>query len=187
MEIIMRKKWVTAFEFLIGIVFFAVVLLKGLLAATLALVIMQTLFILAVKLSGEKLTKFQILVWLTIVILGGASLLSGNESIIKWKPTLVMGVSGIILLLSHYIGQQTLLERILEGRTTAPQVMLRKVNFCMAVYALLVALANAYVLNNFSTETWNYFKFPGLLITNSIFIFGSIFYLKDHINELKNR
>lgn len=178
-----KKKLISAVEMLVGLVFFIAVMKTDLATATLVLMCASTGFVVLVRLLGERLTKMQLIVWVVVMVLGALSLFSGDSELIKWKPTLVMGCISLALAASQVVGAQTLTERMLTEHVPAPPQKLRKINAVAAGYALAVAVANVFVLQNFSTNVWNNFKFFGLSASNIVLMGWAVYYLKDHLPE----
>jgi intracellular septation protein len=160
--------------------------------ATLTLMALMTLFVVAVKVAGEKLTKLQFFSWLVIVVLGGAGILFRDETFIKWKTTIINGSLGMTFLLSHLFGDKTITERLLADKIKAPTSILKRLNLSVGFYFLFISALNLVVAYYFSTTLWVKFKIFGLLILNFTFVAGALFYLKDYLkdfldNEMKKR
>lgn len=152
--------------------------------ATVVLIVYMTLFVALVKFLGEKLTKIQLVSWLTILILGGASVSFQDESIIKWKPTVINTVIGLTFLISQVIGKKTLVERFTEEKVPAPAFMLRKVNFAAGLFYLALAPLNIFIAQNYSTTVWMNFKIFGMTALNTIFFGSCLYYLKAYLHNL---
>ena len=81
-------------------------LLADLMVATLFLVIWFTMMVFVSKISGHHLTKLQYISWGVIVILGGSTLLYNDESIIKWRTSVVnciLAVAFLVLCFKPYL------------------------------------------------------------------------------------
>ena len=154
---------------------------------TMALMIWMTGFVILAKLWGEKLSQFQIISWLVIIFLGGGSLALNNDSIIKWKTTIINFSISIVFLSSHFIGKLTIMERICRGKLHAPQYKIRNLNLFIVFYLLLVAFLNWYVANHYKTADWMYFKTFGLLGLHVIFVFMGMYYIKDYLKDFVER
>ncbi len=106
-----------------------------------------------------------------IVIFGGMTLLFRDDTFIKWKPSIVNWIFSAILLGSHFIGQKTVIERLLGTQMTMPKAIWAKVNFSWGVFFLVSGLLNVYVAFYFRpeldeqlrTDFWVNFKVFGLL------------------------
>ncbi len=152
--------------------------------ATMTLIVAMTVFVILVKAMGQKLTKMQLISWLAIVILGGSTVLLKDESIIKWKPTVIYLCVGVAFLLSLFIGQKSLVERFFEEKVPAPAPMLRRVNFAGSLFFLFLAALNIFIAQNFSTTVWVNFKLFGVFILNAVFLGSCLFYLRAYLGQL---
>src|SRR5690606_27200917 len=95
--------------------------------------------------------------WITlmfIVVLGGATLYLHDEIFIKWKPTAVYWILAIIFLLSRYIGQKTLVQRMLDKNIELPKPIWHKLNASWYTFFFIMGLLNIFVVYNFDTNTW---------------------------------
>lgn len=154
--------------------------------ATATLIVAMTIFIITSKLIGQKLTKLQLLSWLLIFILGGATLIFRDENIIKWKPTVINSVVGSLFIITQFFGKSTLIERFLSDKIHAPILKLRKVNFACGLFFFLLAIINYKVAFSYSTDLWVQYKIFGNLALNMIFISGCLYYLKDYLTDFAN-
>lgn len=154
--------------------------------ATGVLMATMTLFVATVKFLGESLTKLQLLSWMAILILGGATLLFQNDAFIKWKPTVVNSIVATIFVLSHLIGQKTLVERFLASKMDAPALKLRRINAACSLFFFFLAYLNFQIAFSFSTSVWVNYKIFGNLLLNIIFITSCLYYLREHLQDIVN-
>jgi intracellular septation protein len=152
--------------------------------ATAVLIVAMTVFVCFVKFMGEKLTKLQLISWLAILILGGASVLSKDESIIKWKPSVISWIISISFLATQFVGKKSLVERLIADKVPAPVFMLRNVNLATALFFLSSGLLNIIVAMNFTTTVWVNFKLFGLTVLNLVFVSSCLFYLRAYLHNI---
>ena len=105
-----------------------------------------------------------------IVVLGGATLYLHDEMFIKWKPTAVYWLFALAFLGSRYIGQKTLVERMLGKNLSLPTKIWSNLNFCWVAFFVVMGFLNLYVVYNFDTDTWVNFKLFGILGITFVFI-----------------
>lgn len=117
-----------------------------------------------------------------ITVLGGATLLLHDETFIKWKPTVVNWLFGIVFLGSQFIGKKTLVQRMMEGNFTlnAEHIWIR-LNLIWVVFFMTMGIINLYVAFNFDTNTWVNFKLFGMMGLTLIFMVLQAFYLSRYI------
>lgn len=179
-----KESFLKSLEMLVAIAFGIAYWLYDLHIATIVLIVAMTIFVALVKFLGEKLTRLQLVSWIAVVLLGGATVFLRDENFIKWKPTAIHSVVGLTFLITQLIGKKTILERMIEDKVPAPRRMLRKVNFSSAIFFFLIAALNILIAENFSTTFWVNFKIFGISILSMFFMGGCLFYLKDYLHNL---
>ena len=65
--------------------------------ATLALIISMSIFVGLALLLKQPLSKLQWVSWISVLVLGSVSLLSHDDMVIKWKPTVIHLIIGLAL------------------------------------------------------------------------------------------
>ena len=118
--------------------------------------------------------------FLSILILGGATLLLKNEIFVKWKPTVVYWALAIALLGSQLFSTKPLLQRLGEGSILLPERIWRHLNTMWWIFFLLLGLTNLYVVYNFSTTAWVNFKLFGTLGLTLLFVVLQSIYMAKH-------
>jgi intracellular septation protein len=176
-----RSQFLKLFEFLSLVAFGLAYWLYDLRIATATLMVFSTLFVMVAGMLHEKLTHLQWGTWGVIIILGTFTILSQNDNIIKWKPTILNMALAIAFGFSHWIGEKTLLERMLHTHFTAPAYKLRKISQICVVYFLGIAILNLLVAYSFDTSVWVKFKLIGLFVFNGIFVSGCVYYLREEM------
>lgn len=137
----------------------------------------------------RKLEKIHLINVGMLVVFGGATLLFQNEAFIMWKPTVINGLFALILIGSHFVGEKTIMQRLLGQAITLPETVWHKVNISWAMFFIVSGLLNIYVAYNYSTDTWVNFKLFGLLGLTLLFIVAQGLYLSRYIGNkppLKN-
>ena len=110
--------------------------------------------------------RFENMHWFSlaiITVLGGATLLLGNEIFIKWKPTVLYWVLALVFLVSQFLGKKPLIQRMLESNIQLPPQVWFKINMSWVGFFTLVGAVNLYIVYHFSTDTWVNFKLFGVL------------------------
>lgn len=118
-----------------------------------------------------------------ITVFGGATLLLRDPVFIKWKPTILEWIFAAAFFASAYIGDRTLVERMLgHALEVAPDIW-RRVNFAWVVFFVAAGLLNLYVAYGFSEAAWVNFKLFGMTGITFAFTFASAIYLARHTAE----
>lgn len=118
-----------------------------------------------------------------IVIFGGATLISQDETFIKWKPTVLYWLIAAVLLGSHVIFKKNLIQSMLEKQMVLPPLIWGRLNWSWVGFFLVMGCINLYVAFSFPLDTWVSFKLfgaTGLMLT---FIIGQVMMLGKYLQE----
>lgn len=118
-----------------------------------------------------------------IVVFGGLTLILHDEMFIKWKPSVINWLFGVVFLGSQFIGEKCLAERMMGGSIDVPRPIWARINTAWAVFFIAVGFANLYVVYSFDTDTWASFKVFGITGLTLGFVILQAFYLARHIKE----
>lgn len=151
------------FDFLPIIVFFAVFKIYGMYAATAAIIVVMAIQIAAQWIRKRTVNKMLLVSGLLVAIFGGATLALRDPIFIQWKPTIVYALFALAFLGSHFIGKQTLVERIMGHAIQLPKPMWSQLSAIWIANFAILAVANIYVVYNFDEATWVNFKLFGTL------------------------
>jgi intracellular septation protein len=114
-----------------------------------------------------------------VVILGAVSVYFNNPLFFKWKPTALNWGLALAFLVSQYIGQRSLTQRIFDSvgngdiRLSAPDW--RRLNLMWVGFFLFSGAANIFVAYRYPEAVWVNFKVFGLLGLTIAFL-GVIFW-----------
>ncbi len=125
----------------------------------------------------RKLNKMTAISTGLVVAFGGITLLLDDPVYFYWKPTVFYWAFGLVCLVSHFVGEKTIVQRMLQaaagGGDTAlelPPQNWRTLNLMWIVYAVVSGGLNIYVAYSFSESTWVNFKLFGLLGLTLVFL-----------------
>jgi intracellular septation protein len=133
----------------------------------------------------RRFEKIHIITLLSVVVLGGSTLIFHKEIFIKWKPSIIYWVFSIVLLGSQWIGSKPILQRMLGEKIVMPAKIWLRLNFAWAIFFLLLGLLNLYVVYHFDTNTWVNFKLFGTLGITLVFIILQAIYMTRYIEDDK--
>jgi intracellular septation protein len=174
------------FDYFPIIVFFVIyILTKNIYIATAVTMGASLLQVGVYWLMHKRFEKFHVITMVFILLLGGFTLLFHNPIFIKWKPTIVYWVFSVVLLGSQILGKKSLIHRMLDEKIALPIKVWTRINLSWAIFFLLLGVVNLYVVYNYSTSVWVYFKFIGTLGLMIIFIFFQALYMSKHMHTLK--
>jgi len=117
-----------------------------------------------------------------VVIMGGATVISQDKTFIQWKPTVVNWLFATAFFGSQFIGEKTILQRMMGQNLSLPAPAWQKLNYAWVAFFTFSGIANLYVAYNFSEDIWVNFKLFGLLGLTFVFIIAQSFYLYRFMN-----
>ena len=136
------------------------------------------------KLTVEK-SCLNLISFLSILILGGATLLLKDDIFIKWKPTAVYWFLATALLFSQIFSKKPLMQHLAESTIQMPDKIWRQINLSWCIFFAAMGIANLYVVYNFDTNVWVNFKLFGTLGLTIVFITCQSIYMAKH-SHLQN-
>jgi intracellular septation protein len=133
-----------------------------------------------------KVGKVEPMQWLSlgvIVLFGGATLLSHNETFIKWKPTVLYWLMAAVLAIGQLVFRKNLLRSLMGAQLVLPDAVWRVMNWSWVAFFAVMGVINLWVAYSFDTDTWVNFKLFGGLGLMALFIVGQAMYLSRFIKE----
>ena len=163
------------------VAFFVTYRLGGLYAATAVLMAAMLLLLGVDWLRERRIPPLHALSAVLVLIFGAATLLLRNRLFIQWKPTVLLWAVCGAFIVSAWVGERTLTERLFapalgEGQQVTRTVWRRLNLSSAALYALLGAL-NLAVAYNASERAWVNFKMFGLTLLTFAGIFLQLLWL----------
>ena len=119
-----------------------------------------------------------------IVIFGGATLISQDETFIKWKPTVLYWLIATVLLLSNLIFRKNLIQTMLEKQIVLPLFVWNRLNLSWFGFFLTMGCINLYVAFSFSVDTWVTFKLFGATGLMLVFIIMQMMMLGKYLKDM---
>lgn len=133
-----------------------------------------------------KHRRFQTSHLVTLVLVsgfGGATLLLHNPNFIKWKPTVLNWLFAAAFLGSQFIGEKSLVQRMMDQAVALPAAIWRRLNLSWVVFFIIMGAANLYVAFNFSENTWVNFKLFGIMGLTLLFVLLQALFISRHVHE----
>lgn len=176
------------FDFLPILVFFIAYELYDIYVATAAAMVVAVAHLAWAWFRDHRIEKLQWVVVGSIVVLGGATLLLHDDTFIKWKPTVVNWAFAVAFLISHYVGDKSILQRIMAESISLPNPVWRRLNWSWIIFFFGAGVLNLYVAfsGRFDQDTWVKFKLFGMTGLTFVFFIGQAFYLSRHIKTEAN-
>jgi intracellular septation protein len=174
------------FDFFPFVLFFVVYLSytdkhQGFLVATAVLIVASIVQLGWSWYRHRRIERMLLIGVILVAAFGGVTLLLQDEMFLKWKPTVANWLFGAVFLGSQFIGQKTVLERMLGGNMALPTPVWIRLNLAWVAFFFTLGVVNLYVAFNFDTDTWVYFKLFGMLGLTFLFVIAQAFYLARHL------
>ena len=155
------------------------------LTAIIATLIQVTLSAIIVK----KVEKMPIITLVLLIVFGGATLALKDPVFIQWKPTAINWLFAVVFLASHFIGEKTLVQRMMGQALDIDDAQIwARLNLAWVGFFIVSGFANVLVAPqidpfnfNFSLDTWVEFKLFGLLGLTIVFVIAQAFYLARYM------
>jgi intracellular septation protein len=150
------------FEFLPVILFFVAYQYGGIYIATAVAIGTSAVQIMAYLLLRRKIEPMMWVSLVVIVVFGGATLLLQQEIFIKWKPTILYWIFGLVLLGGKLLYKKNLLSLLMGKKVDLPEKAWENMNLSWAIFFLIVGVINLVVAYNAPTGVWVKFKLFGV-------------------------
>jgi intracellular septation protein len=177
------------FEFLPIAIFFGIYKYTGdIFDATLALIIATIIQVSLEWYKFRKVEKSRLIGLALIVVLGGATLLFHDDVFIKWKVSVINWLFAMVLIGSQFIGDKTIIERMMGAVISLPKPIWIRLNLYWAVFFLMSGILNMYFAFFYGlelsieerTSVWVDFKFYGLFGLTILFMILQVFFIQKY-------
>ena len=128
--------------------------------------------------------KVEPMQWVSLAIItlfGGATLLTHDETFIKWKPTILYWLMGGALLVGQLFFKRNLLMKIMSAQLNLPDPIWLRLLFAWVAFFAVMGVVNLWVAFNFDTDTWVNYKLFGGMGLMIFFVLLQAMYLSRHI------
>ncbi len=169
------------FDFLPIVLFFVAYKLADIYVATGVLIVATLAQVGWIWLRRRQIEKLPLITAGLALVLGGATLILHDPIFVKWKPTVVNWLFATAFIVSCFIGQKPLLERMMGGQLELPTPVWVKLTFAWALFFLIMGLTNLYVAFTFDENTWVNFKLFGMLGLTLVFVLAQAAYMSRHL------
>lgn len=165
------------------ILFFIAYKLYDIYTATAVIIVASVAQVLYFYLKHKRVEKMHVITLALILILGGLTLILQDEDFIKWKPTIVNWGFALAFLVSHYIGQKPIIQRMMDKAISLPELIWSRLSWLWIAFFILSGVINLYVAFSYDTDTWVNFKLFGLMGMTFVFIILQGLYISRYIQE----
>jgi len=163
------------------LLFFAAFKLAGIYTATAVLMGASLIQTLAFRIIKGKFESTHVIAMVLIMLFGSATLIFHDDAFIMWKPTVISCLFAAALIGARYVAGRNLIAQFLGSRMTLPDEVWDKLNIAWAVYFVVTASTNAFVILGFDTDVWVSFHTFGMSAITGTFVLLQTIYLTRHI------
>jgi len=135
------------------------------------------------KLRGKRVDA---MVWASlaiIVVFGGATLVLQDETFIKWKPTVLYWLLGVVLGGAALVFRRNLIRAMLSEQVRLPDPVWNRLNWSWVAFFVFMGGLNLYVAFNYSTQLWVNFKLFGGMGLMLVFVVVQALFLARHVED----
>jgi intracellular septation protein len=169
------------FDFFPVLLFFAAYKLYDIYVATAVIIVASFVQVSASWLLHRRIEKTHLITLALIIVFGGATLWLQDEMFIKWKPSVINWLFGIVFIGSQFVGEKTIIERMMGKQMVLPDAIWTRLNMAWSIFFIALGCLNLYVAFGFDTNTWVNFKLFGLMGLTLVFIILQSIYVMRHI------
>jgi intracellular septation protein len=165
------------FEFLPIVLFFIAYKLGNIYTATAVLMVSCLAQAGYQWITQKKIEKNTLVVLISVLVLGGATLAFHDQRFIMWKPSIVFGLFALVLIINQITQKKPIMQSLLEKNLSLPEPLWRKINLTWSCFFSAMALLNLYIINYYDIDTWVNFKLFGILGITVLFSIGQAIYI----------
>lgn len=171
------------FDFFPVILFFVAYKLSDIFVATGVAIAATFLQIGYVLVRRRKVTGMQWASLAIIGIFGGATLLLRDETFIKWKPTVLYWLAGVVFLGALAFKQNLVKAIMSEGGLELPESVWSKLAIAWGLFFLLKGTLNLWVAYTFPTDVWVDFKLFGGMGLMLAFVLAQAWWISRYLPD----
>jgi intracellular septation protein len=165
------------------VLFFVAFKVAGIYAATAVAMAATLLQVGWLKLRGKRVHP---MLWASLGIIGvfgGATLFLQDETFIKWKPTVLYWLFGVVLAVAAVVFRRNLIRMMLSEQVQLPEPIWGRLNWSWVGFFAFMGAANLYVAYNYSTDLWVNFKLFGGMGLMLLFVLIQSAFLAKYVEN----
>jgi intracellular septation protein len=152
------------------VAFFVAYFQRDIFFATGVLMVVMPVVLLLQWVITRKISKIYVVSTVLVLVLGSATLFFRAPGFLYWKPTVLNWGIAAVFLGSQWIGNKTIVERMLGGAATLDRRQWTRLNQIWVVFFIVVGALNLYVAYEYSEQFWVKFKLFGMLGLTFVFV-----------------
>ncbi|MDX1924717.1 MAG: septation protein A [Rickettsiaceae bacterium] len=164
------------------VVFFATYKFSDIFQATLLMLLVTVVGLIISYIIDKKISMPLLISGAVLLGTGSITLLSGDSSFIKMKPTIVFSIFSLILY-AGYLRGYGLVRHVFGSAIQMEEKAWLTLSFRFASYLLFAAILNEIIWRNYSESFWVNFKVFGFAPMTMLFVASQIPFLIKHQKE----
>ncbi len=170
-------------DYLPILAFFGAYFYKDIYFATIVLMVIMPIVLAAQWLITRKTNRIYLASTGLVLVLGAATLMFRNPQFLYWKPTVLNWAIALVFLGSQYIGEKTIVERMMGAAAELQKPQWLRLNLMWVAFFFLVGAVNIYVAFSYPEAFWVKFKLFGMLGLTILFIIVQTIWLTLVMNK----
>ena len=165
------------------VLFFVVFKAYGIYAATAIAIAATVLQIAWMRYKNGKVDIMHSVSLGVIVVFGGATLVTQDETFIKWKPSVLYWLMSATLWVGYFVFKRNFIQSLMGAQIELPQDIWGRLLHAWALFFTLMGFINLWVAYNFDTDTWVSYKLFGGLGLMLVFVLLQGVFLSRYMKE----
>lgn len=165
------------------VLFFAAYKMADIYVATLAAIVGAIIQVAYTWIRTRKVETMHLVSLVLILVFGGATWFLRDPTFIKWKPTVLNWLFGLVFLGSQFVGDKPVIQRMLSAQIELPAFVWRRLNLAWVTFFLTIGAVNLYVAYSYEESVWVNFKLFGMLGLTIVFVLLQSVYLSRHMPQ----
>ena len=165
------------------VLFFAAYKMADIYVATLAAIVGAIIQVAYTWIRTRKVETMHLVSLVLILVFGGATWFLRDPTFIKWKPTVLNWLFGLVFLGSQFIGDKPVIQRMLSAQIELPAFVWWRLNLAWVIFFLTIGGVNLYVAYHYEESVWVNFKLFGMLGLTIVFVLLQSLYLSRHMPQ----
>ncbi len=157
--------------------------------ATLIIIIATIIQNIAHWLAYKRLEKMHLISLAILLVFGSMTVVSRDPDFIKWKVSIFNWFFAAVMLGSLYIGEKTLIERMMSHAISVPRDIWKKLTFIWGAFFIFIGILNyivAFYFAGVDDKNWVNFKLFGILGLTFVFMIAQGIYLAKHAEPMED-
>ena len=163
--------------------FFIVFKAYGIFAATAIAIAATAMQIAWMRYKNGRVDTMQWISLGVIVVFGGATLITQDETFIKWKPSVLYWMMCATLWVGYFVFKRNFIQSLMGAQLELPQEVWGRLLHAWATFFMLMGFINIWVAYNFDTDTWVSYKLFGGLGLMLVFVVLQGLFLSRYMKE----